>query len=438
MQKYENNFSKDLKSVTKPLKGVQDIEELVDKVSESKIVMLGESTHGTKEFYQWRSLITQDLIANHNFNFLAVEGDWPPCQSINSFISDKGIQTPLEALSSFNRWPTWMWANTEMVELIEWLKLHNNDYKKEIGFYGLDVYSMFDSIDQVIRTLRKINPSLALKAEEYYSCLGSFGRDEMNYARELFKAPEGCKREVVSALREILEDKMLQQAENRLDRLQIVQNAKIVINAENYYRSMAFGEDLAWNVRDNHMVDTLESLFQFYGPESKGIIWAHNSHIGDYRATDMSLRGEVNLGGLAREIFGRENVSLVGFGTYSGEVLAADAWNGIDQIFNLPEAKQGSLEDEFHRISTDFKSPNLLTIFNKDLHNSSLNRSIDHRAVGVVYDPDADHRRNYVPTNLIDRYDAFLFFDRTHSLTPIRNQFDLNKYPETYPFGTRF
>ena len=438
MHEFENNYTNDLKSVTKSIKGVQDLKELVDKVSDSKIVMLGESTHGTKEFYNWRNLITQDLIANHNFNFIAVEGDWPASQSINSFILDKGIQTPFEALSAFKRWPTWMWANTEMVDLIQWLRNHNNDYKKEIGFYGLDIYSMFDSIDQVISLLRKINPGLALKAEKYYSCLHSFDRDEMNYARELFKAPEGCKSEVISVLRELIEKKMLEQTKNQSELFQIIQNAKIVANAENYYRSLAFGEDLAWNVRDNHMAETLEALFEFYGNESKGIVWAHNSHIGDYRATDMTLRGEINLGGLAREIYGEENVSLIGFGTNSGEVLASDSWNGAEHIFNLPDGKQGSLEEEFHKISTEFKSPNLLTILNKDLRHTSLNRSIDHRAVGVVYDPDLDYRRNYVPTNLIDRYDAFLFFDRTHSLTPIRTPFDPNKFPETYPFGTRF
>lgn len=431
------NYIESLKKCTLPLRAEKDMDSLIQMLGDKKIVMLGESSHGTKEFYQWRSLITQELISKHDFKFIAVEGDWPACQYVQSYIDGEGEDFPQKVLGHFDRWPTWMWANTEMSEFIHWLRAHNSDFKKEIGFHGLDVYSLFESMDHAMKGLRKIDPALAVKAENYYSCLNSYSRDEMSYSRSLFKAPEGCKQQILDALQIILEGRMKDEGAHKKDYLNIIQNAKIVRNAEQYYRAMLFGEESSWNVRDNHMLETLEFLLEHYGTDSKVIIWAHNSHIGDYRATDMTVRGEVNLGGLAREIFGDKHVALVGFGTHSGTVLASEAWNGVPEIFSLPQGKAGSLEDAYHQLSKELSSKNLMTIFKSDAKDYELSIPRGHRAVGVVYDPAGDYRRNYVPTSLNNRYDAFLFFDETHSLSPLGAEFSHHKFPETYPFGNR-
>ncbi len=432
-----NDYAKALMKITSPLKSEADLSPLIDQISQSKIVMLGESTHGTNEFYRWRNFISRELIAKHGFNFVAVEGDWPPCQALSQFVTHQTEEDSLGSLAHFTRWPTWMWANTEIQDFIEWMRTHNADMRKEVTFHGLDVYSLFESIDEVIKSLRKVSPAIAQKAQHFYSCLAAYSQDEMSYARSLFKIPEGCQQEVINALDLIMNSKLLDHGVHKNEIFDVTQNAKIIRNAEKYYRSMLFSDENSWNVRDQHMMETLENLFEHHGPHAKGIIWAHNTHVGDYRATDMANRGEVNLGGLAREIYGEENVSLVGFGTNSGTVVASEAWDGPVQIFNIPFGKPGSLEDEYHQVSRSLISSNLFSLFDRHHKDPTLSSSIPHRAIGVVYHPDGDYRRNYVPTSLNNRYDAFVFIDETHALTPLGMPFDNKKFPETYPFGTR-
>jgi len=432
-----NDYAKALMKVTSPFKSEEDLMPLIEQISQSKIVMLGESTHGTSEFYRWRSFITKELMTKHGFNFVAVEGDWPSCQALSQFASHQSDEDSIGSFSHFTRWPTWMWANTEIQDFIEWLKRHNADLGKSITFHGLDVYSLFESIDEVIKSLRKVSPAVAQKAQTYYSCLAAFSQDEMAYARSLFKIPEGCQQEVINALDLILNSKLLDHGIEKNDLFDLTQNAKIIRNAEKYYRSMLFSEENSWNVRDQHMMEMLENLFEHHGANAKGIVWAHNTHVGDYRATDMANRGEVNLGGLAREIYGEENVSLVGFGTHSGTVVASEAWDGPIQIFNIPYGKPGSLEDEYHQVSRNLISSNLYTIFDRHKKDKLLSSTIGHRAIGVVYHPDGDYRRNYVPTSFNNRYDAFVFIDESHAITPLGIPFDNKKFPETYPFGTR-
>lgn len=432
-----NLFGEEIVRKATPFKRMDDLGPLIDKIKDKKIVMLGESTHGTKEFYEWRSAISKELILNHGYNFIAIEGDWPPSQNVNRYIShDEGVSAT-QVLKNFSRWPTWMWANQEVVDLVDWMKMHNRTKLDPIGFHGLDVYSLYESIDQVIAQLNKIDPELAKKATAYYSCFDSYRHDEKAYARSLFNASEGCKKQVINALNETLNYKLHQYSEKQEFLFDAIQNARIVCNAENYYRAMIFGEQDSWNVRDNHMMDTLAVLLNHYGPNSKGIVWEHNTHIGDYKATDMINVGQVNIGGLAREIYGEKNVALIGFTTHHGVVIASSAWDGPIKRMEIPNGKKGSLEAELHNAIPGIGSPNYYLIFNNELEFSPLREVRGHRAIGVVYHASSEQRGNYVPTVLTDRYDALMFFDETEAVNPLAVEIDFKKIPETYPYGAR-
>ncbi len=428
-------YLQEIITLGQPLKDKTSIQPLVEALKNKKIVMLGESSHGTQEFYEWRQAITQDLIMNHGFDFVAVEGDWPPCQEINQFVAGKKGDDAHEVLSRFNRWPTWMWANTEVLSFVEWLKSWNEGKDRPVGVHGLDVYSLYESMDRVVNLLRKLEPDLARLAEKKYSCLESYRHDEKAYARSLLKTPAGCKKEILEVLNATL-SATIKDADSA-PWFDVRQNARIVNNAESYYRAMIFGEDDSWNVRDNHMIETLEALLPMYGHDSKAVIWAHNTHIGDYRATDMVMNGQINIGGLAREIYGAENVGLVGFGTNSGTVTASYAWDGPVTTFTIPEALPGSLEETFHSVIGNVGMKDFFLIFDPSNHRSALSQVKGHRAIGVVYDPELEHLGNYVPTSLANRYDAFLYIDKTQAITSLNVPFDNHKYPETYPYGNK-
>lgn len=424
----------EIEQVAVAFEDIEDFQGLIDKVKNKRIVMLGESSHGTQEFYEYRRLISNELIKHHDFDFIAVEGDWPACQAVNEYIQANSSQDSLNVITRFSRWPTWMWGNTEVTELMEDLKSWNQDSNKSpVGFHGLDVYSLNESIEEVINKLNDIDPILALKAKHYYSCFDPYKHDEKAYVSSLFKYPEGCEEKVVKALEAILE-KNLKDKNAYFD---VVQNAKIVKNAERYYHTMISHDDDSWNVRDGHMMETLESLLDHYGPESKAIIWAHNTHIGDYRATDMVTYGQVNLGGLARERFGKDDVALVGFTTFTGQVVASTAWDGPIEVMDVPRGKEGSLEYALHQGVSSIGKPNFYLDFDLLETSSSFNEYMGHRAIGVVYHPEHEHRGNYVPTIASQRYDAMVFFDETSAVKPLNIRFENDKVPETYPFGDR-
>lgn len=421
-------------AIAKPFESVEELDFIIEKIKDKKIVMLGESTHGTNEFYKWRLDITKTLVEDHGFNFIAVEGDWPACQAVNQFVNKADLKAdPLETLKHFNRWPTWMWANYEMLTLMEWLSEYNqnsftSDFK--VGFHGLDVYSLYESINAINEELEKIDPKLADKVMRYYSCFDPYLHDEKAYVRSLYKYPEGCETQVAEALFELFK--------KNVSDLDILQNAKIVQQAEHYYRSMMTGED-SWNIRDQHMMSTLDSLLNHYGTESKAIIWAHNTHIGDYRGTDMLFQEQVNIGGLAREKWGTEKVALIGMTTYKGSVIASNAWDGKVLVMEVPEAKSGSLEDVLHQCVPKVGSPQFAFWLDELNENDQqvLNDFIGHRAIGVVYHPQHEALGNYVPTIITKRYNGMLFFDETSALTPLRVELDREKIPETWPHGAR-
>jgi len=361
-----------------------------------------------------------------------VEGDWPACQGIDSYVKGKS-QDALSTMRGFSRWPTWMWANTEILELMDELRKLNESVADPAGFHGLDVYSLFESLDEVLKMLKSYDGDLRDKVEELYSCFEPYRHDERAYARSLVKFPQGCRKEVTQALKEILAAR-LQDGEKVFD---LEQNARIIREAEQYYAAMVSLEDDSWNVRDQHMMTTLEDLLSHYGEGSKAIVWAHNTHIGDYRATDMLVRGEVNLGGLARQRFGEENVALIGFSTYEGEVIASHAWDGPTQKLKIPPGKPESLEEILHGLVPQIGASHyFVNLKNADSH-SSLRKVIGHRAIGVIYYPELEQRGNYVPTIPAGRYDGLIFCDRTKALEPLNVKFAKEKIPESYPFGTR-
>ncbi|MDG0817402.1 erythromycin esterase family protein [Bdellovibrio svalbardensis] len=419
-----------MEDLAHPIKADGDWEDLIRKIAKSRIVMLGEASHGSAEFYTVRRMISERLIRDHGFDFIAVEGDWPDCQKLHDYIRTGEGKSAKDIMRRFERWPTWMWANDEAATMIEWMQSY------QAGFYGLDVYSLFESMDYVMAYTKQVDTGLAKEIKSNYSCFEPFRKNEKAYAKFLMEFEEGCKGEVMESLQKMLRLRVEKINTAHRDLFNAQQNARIVKNAEDYYRAMLFGGAESWNVRDRHMMETLEILLN-RKKDSKCIVWAHNSHIGDYHATDMLEEGYVNLGGLAREKFGLDQVSLVGFGTYQGEVLASPAWDGPETVTKLPAAKEGSFENYCHKVSQDLRAPRFYMNFDSEARKSVLGtRRYGHRAVGVVYDPRFEaHGRNYVPTVIAQRYDSFVFIDKTSALRAIPTLKNWGDFPETWPAG---
>jgi erythromycin esterase len=426
----------------------KDLDPLLERIGNCRYILLGEASHGTSEFYILRAEITKRLITEKGFSFIAVEGDWPDCYRVNRYV--KGMansgSSAYKVLHAFSRWPTWMWANREMVDLIEWLRSYNRVQKddRKVGFYGLDVYSLWESLDAVMQYLRKNYPDAMKSAIEAYRCFEPYGKDVEGYARATAFIPESCEDEVMEMLIELMhkaseegDGRLKEEDDGREAYFNAEQNAVVAKNAELYYRTMMHGGAASWNVRDHHMMNTLERLMKFHGNDAKSIVWAHNTHIGDARATDMARAKMVNLGQLAREQAGRENVVLVGFGTYKGSVIAAKEWGEQMERMPVPSAIDGSWDNFLHSLDDNIGWNKLLTFDDIDKKEaSSLLESKGQRAIGVVYNPSYERYGNYVETILPIRYDAFLFIDETHALHPLHMPVSPDEeLPETFPTG---
>ena len=421
-----------LNKAIRPLDEVTDLDPLIQMVGNARIVMLGESSHGTHEFYTWRSQITKRLIRQKGFNFIAVEGDWPDCYAINRFIKEYDDKKAWEVMQQFKRWPTWMWANWEVLALAEWLLQYNHplNAKQKVGFYGLDVYSLWESLAQIRSYLQKVDPPALKVAEKAFRCFEPYKEDEgKSYAYAAQLVPNACEDEVVAMLRKI-QDRMATYDHDYENAFNTEQNAIVAVNAEKYYRSMLQGGAACWNVRDEHMQETLERLLKFHGPHSRAIVWAHNTHIGDARYTDMANEGMFNLGELSRKAFPNE-VKLIGFGSTQGSVIAGARWGAPMEKMTMPKAKEGSWEDLLHRSKYENK-----VVMSSELQAPLfLENHIEHRAIGVVYNPAYELYGNYVPSILPLRYDAFVHIDETMALHALPLQADEHEMPETYPFG---
>jgi erythromycin esterase-like protein len=423
LQRHKHEFS-----------NAEDLQPLLDSIGSKQIVMLGEASHGTHEYYKWRAIISKILLEKYGFDFVAVEGDWPACYEVNRHVKgyEDAIADPVQALREFTRWPTWMWANWEVHEWIGWLKGFNQVRPAEHrrGFYGLDVYSLWESMDAIMKYLEKEDPDALETAKQAMQCFEPH-RDEngQRYALSTRLVPEGCSAEVTRMLSEI-RDKVPTYNSDPECAFSTEQNALVSNNAERYYRMMASGGGSTWNLRDRHMMDTLNRLMEFHGDNAKGIVWAHNTHIGDADYTDMGDAGLYNLGELAREEYGPHRVSLVGLGGHKGEVLAGRDWGEAVESMDLPAARANSWEDVCSQAGRQFH------IDCRHLNElDDLRDRIAHRAVGVVYDPRRERFGNYVPTEIALRYDHFLFFRQTQALHDINVDTETAKTPDTYPHG---
>ena len=424
-------YGDEVAALAAPLTGAGGLDVLLDRVGDARVVMLGEASHGTHEFYTWRAAITRRLIEEKGFSFVAVEGDWPDCDRVDRAVRClPDVPGDLrDALLAFERWPTWMWANEEVVDFTRWLRARNStvDESRRAGFHGLDVYSLWESLREILTYLREHDPQQVPAALAAYSCFEPCSEDAQQYGWATRMVPASCENEVIDLLVELRR----QAAADGAGRFGAWQNAEVVAGAERYYRAMMLGGRQSWNVRDRHMHDTLDRLLEHYGPKAKAVVWAHNTHVGDARGSDMAEAGEVNIGQLARERYGTERVVLVGFGTHRGTVVAGDAWGAPMQVMPVPPGRRHSLEELLHTTAPE----RAVFVFPRDERPDVLGDELDHRAIGVVYHPEREKYGNYVPTVLGDRYDAFCWFDQSQAVRPLHLRTADTSEPETYPSG---
>lgn len=426
--------------LARPLRDERDLDPLLDRVGDARFVLLGEASHGTSEFYTWRAAISRRLIEEKGFSFIAVEGDWPDCHRVDRYVKGRADArgSARETLHAFERWPTWMWANEEVVALAEWLRRRNDSAPdgRKVGFHGLDVYSLWESLYAVMEYLRSHDPAALSTAMAALRCFEPYAEDVHDYARAARFAPNSCEDEVVELLRELRQAKGRDEPpsdDEREARFVAEQNALVLRDAEAYYRAMVRGGPGAWNLRDRHMVETLERLMDFHGPDARAIVWEHNTHIGDARFTDMEGRGEINVGQLVRERHEREGVVLVGFSAHRGSVIAGREWEAPMERMPVPPGREDSWEDLLHRaIGAD-----ALLILDEAATAAEALEPRGHRAIGVVYRPEQERFGNYVPTVLPRRYDALLYIDHARALRPLTGVpvHEGGEVPETYPSG---
>jgi len=407
----------DITALARPLVTESDLQPLVDRARDARFIAIGEASHGTHEFYGWRAALSRRLIEQQRIDWIGVEGDWPDCWRIDRWVRglDPDARDARELLASFGRWPTWMWANADVADFLDWLHEWNEQRppSARVGFYGLDLYSLWDSLDRIIAWLRVHAPQALPDALKAWQCFVPFGGDPQRYAWSTRLVPESCENDVVGLLARVRRESTI----DGDDAFDAEQNAEVVAGAERYYRAMVRADRMSWNVRDIHMADTIDRLAIRFGPESRALIWEHNTYVGDARATDMQRAGMVNVGELLRERHASQGVLLVGFAGHRGSVIAASAWGETEHVMPVPESRPGTHEHLPHRALT---GPSLL-LFPEDRQRPWLTTLLGHRAIGVVYDPSREHG-NYVPTVMGARYDALIWFDETEALIPLNRE----------------
>ena len=424
------------RSLARPLRTPADLDPLLERIADARYVLLGEASHGTHEYYRWRTEITKRLVDERGFTFVAVEGDWPDCFEVNAWVRRLDGASGDDAatvLQRFDRWPTWMWANSEVADLITWLREHNarREAADRVGFYGFDVYSLWESMRAIVDYVAEHEPEAVETARQAFRCFEPYREDPQAYALATRMVSTSCEDEVVALLTRLCEDGARSGDGGPEQRFAAEQNAAVARNAERYYRAMVRGGPDSWNLRDTHMVDTLDRLMEHHGPAARCIVWAHNTHIGDARATDMATAGMVNVGQLVRERHADDGVVAVGFAGHRGGVIAGEEWGAPMERMEVPEARKGSVEDLLHRET----GQDALYVFPDDAQPAWLADPLPHRAIGVVYRPERERWGNYVPTVLGRRYDALLSFDHTSALHPLGPEAPASEELETYPHG---
>jgi erythromycin esterase-like protein len=429
-------------SAALPITGApNDYETLVDRVGDARCVLIGEASHGTHEFYVERARITRSLIEDAGFNAIAVEADWPSAYRVNCFVRGAGEdRTANDALGDFLRFPRWMWRNEVVEAFAVWLRAHNERAPSPVGFYGLDLYSLHESVDLVLRYLEKVDPESARRARERYSCFDHrHGEDGQGYGAAVVSGrEESCAGGVVEQLREMQREQAeYASKDTRLPddaHFFALQNARVVADAERYYQAMFRGGPDSWNLRDTHMADTLDALFDHLDQPrlpSKVVVWAHNSHVGDARHTEMGIRGgQLTLGQLARERHDRD-AYLVGFTTYEGTVTAASDWGGPARVRRVVPGREDAYEGDLH----DAGLKRDLVIFETGLE---VDPHRLERAIGVIYRPETERQSHYFQAEMARQFDAIVHLDSTQALRPLDHDpgwLPEGEAPETYPFG---
>lgn len=434
-----------LRETAYPLVGsVRDYDPLIGRIGEARFALLGEASHGTHEFYRERAEITKRLIAERNFTAVAVEADWPDAYRLNRYVRGAGDDVDaVDALADFRRFPTWMWRNAVVVEFIEWLRAHNDRLPpgvEKVGFYGLDLYSLHASMKAVLRYLEKVDPEAAIQARKRYACFDHVGEDTQAYGlMTRLNLSKSCEEEVVNQLLELQ-----RRAADRMRRggalddhlFYAEQNARLVKNAEAYYRSVFLEAVSSWNLRDRHMAETLDALVSYLDRKAgraKIAVWEHNSHLGDARATEMGRRGELNVGQLSREKYADDAV-LIGFTTHRGTVTAASDWGGSAECKRVRPALAGSYEALFHASGRDRF---LLIMDDSDVLARQLGVPRLERAIGVIYRPGTERQSHYFQARLPDQFDAVVHFDETRAVKPLETTevWEAGELPETFPFA---
>lgn len=436
-----------VKAAAHPLREgeISDYDPLLDLIGDARFVLLGEASHGTHEFYRERAQITKRLITEKGFTAVAVEADFPDAHRINRFVRGMGDDVDaIDSLDGFKRFPAWMWRNADVLDFVGWLRAHNDDQpdaRSKTGFYGLDLYSMNSSMDAVLSYLDKVDPAAAKRARERYACFDSFDGDTQKYGFETARGHGySCEDAVVSQFVELYSRATeLAGLDGRVaadDFFIAEQNARLVKNAEQYYRTMYRSDISSWNLRDSHMVETLielESHLTYKGAPPKMVVWEHNSHLGDARATTMGNRGEWNVGQLVRQHFADEAV-LVGFTTYHGTVTASSDWGGQAERKRVRPALHGSFEALFHEVGL---KRFMLLLRDSGRLKDALYQPLLERAIGVIYRPETERQSHYFHAHLSDQFDAVIHFDETRAVEPLErtSTWEAGEVPESFPSG---
>ena len=403
------------------------------RFADARVVLLGEASHGTAEFYNARAAITRELIQHHGFNIVAVEADWPDAAHIDRYVRHQAARPGRG--EAFSRFPTWMWRNREVMAFADWLRARNEALPPaaRVSFNGLDVYSLDESIHAVLTYLDRVDPEAAGLARRRYGCLTPWQEEPAQYGRAvLYRGKETCEGEVVRQLNDMLARRLDYIREDGEDWFDAAQNARVVRAAELYYRIMYRGSTESWNLRDRHMFDTLTALLAARGPDARAVVWAHNSHIGNAAATSMGWQGEFNIGELCRTTFG-DGAVAIGFGTDRGTVAAASDWGGTMEFKSVLPARADSYEYAFRKTGisrslTDWRGPTRRELA------EALREPMLERAIGVIYRPETEFLSHYFEAVLADQFDAYVWFEETTAVTPLAAGRP-HGAPDTYPFG---
>jgi len=433
----ERSVSGLIRETAEQLEGIDtaDLSPLLERMAGARVVLLGEATHGTREFYRMRARITRELVERHGFTIVAAEADWPDAARIDRYV--RHLSPSSSPLKPFARFPSWMWRNEEVRLFAEWLRQRNasvRDPLRRVAFHGLDLYSLFTSADAVVRYLDTVDPPAANVARQRYGSLTPWQSDPSAYGRAVVTGGfESCEEQVVKVLVDLLARRLEYAARDGDRFLDGAQNARVVANAERYYRVMYRGNVESWNLRDQHMFDTLNALLEFHGPDSRAVVWAHNSHLGDAAATEMAARGEHNVGQLCRSLLGSK-AYLLGFGTDHGTVVAASAWDSPPEVKAVRPADPRSYEALCHQSGLPAFLLPLRTPARDALREELMGIRLE-RAIGVIYRPETELQSHYFAASLPKQFDEWVWFDETNALQPLGAGVLQAGLPDTYPFG---